>query len=83
MQNCIAAVHIWPSLSISIWFRVKHIHLILLVLRNFEKENDDDKAAETYEKILKIDPGHHEASEALESMRDLKKSAAEWGIDLK
>ena len=37
----------------------------------------------TYERILKINPDHDNAREAIDSIRGLAKDAEEFGIDLK
>ena len=52
-------------------------------LREQEEENKEDDAVATYERILKINPEHEKAREAIDSIRGLARDAEEFGIDLK
>ena len=52
-------------------------------LREQEEENKEDDAVATYERILKINPEHDKAREAIDSIRGLARDAEEFGIDLK
>ena len=48
-----------------------------------EDDNKDDEAVVFYERILKINPEHREAYEAVNSIKGLAKDAEEHGIDIK
>ena len=52
-------------------------------LREQEEENKEEDAVATYERILKINPEHEKAREAIDSIRGLARDAEEFGIDLK
>lgn len=56
-------------------------------LNCFFRENEDDgkedEAVKIYERILKINPQHSEAQNAIKSIKGIHQEAQELGIDLK
>ena len=53
------------------------------ILREQEEEEKEEAAVTTYERILKINPEHENAREAIDSIRGLARDAEEFGVDLK
>lgn len=48
-----------------------------------EESKDEDKAVEAYERVLKMEPNHEKAKDAIYNLRGLAKDAEELGIDIK
>ena len=66
--------------------KLSNLEAILLnisFLREQEEEEKEEAAVATYERILKINPEHENAREAIDSIRGLARDAEEFGVDLK
>ena len=66
-----------------IFFFVAYFQFFIFWFREQEEDNKEESAVATYERILKINPDHDNAREAIDSIRGLAKDAEEFGIDLK
>ena len=51
--------------------------------RDYEETDNQDEAVKTYEKILRINPDHMQAKNAIDRMKGFEKDAKEFGIDFK
>jgi len=48
-----------------------------------EESKEEDKAVEAYERVLKMEPNHEKAKDAIYNLRGLAKDAEDLGIDIK
>ena len=51
--------------------------------RDYEENDNQDEAVKTYEKILRINPDHIQAKNAIDRIKGFEKDAKEFGIDFK
>ena len=65
------------------YFFMAYFQCFIFWFREQEEDNKEESAVATYERILKINPDHDNAREAIDSIRGLAKDAEEFGIDLK
>ena len=55
----------------------------LFFISEYEDDSKEEDAIKTYERVLKINPNHTEAQDALKNIKGLPDEAEELGIDLK
>ena len=57
--------------------------LIFPLTSQCEESKEEDKAVEAYERVLKMEPNHEKAKDAIYNLRGLEKDAEDLGIDIK